>query len=198
MPSIIPWRTSTPSDGTSQLPRLHRVPLADKDPEDDVTLFMATKDPKNPVTHIRQIKTPNTSSAPSYPRSPPLQFRSRGDVESETSPTRDLRASDGAESDFEKPTSQPQSNLKDYSESSLLSSPITFLYIRYKHNRSRHHRYRRRHFQRRGHRCRRFQCRGYRRCCFQRHGYRHHRFRTQCGHVRSRPVSGPYVVDHVY
>lgn len=163
MPSIIPWRTSSPScAGTPLAPKLHRVPLPDKDPEDDIILFMATKDPTTPAMHIRQIKTSNPSKPPpvlksclkkrdpspssssttsssassasssSYPRSPPPQFRSREDVsiysESETSPTRlkgyrgrHLRSSDGAESDFEKSTSQmrhPRSNLKNSGKSS--------------------------------------------------------------------------------
>ena len=158
MPSIIPWRTSPPScAGTPLAPKLHRVPLPDKDPEDDIILFMATKDPKTPAMHIRQIKTSNPSKPPpvlksclkkrdpspssssttsssasssSYPRSPPPQFRSREDVsiysESETSPTRlkgyrgrHHRSSDGAESDFERSTSQmrhSRSNLKNSSE----------------------------------------------------------------------------------
>lgn len=158
MPSIIPWRTSPPScAGTPQAPKLHRVPLPNKDPEDDIILFMATKDPTTPAMHVRQIKTSNPSKPPpvlksclkkrdpspssssttsssassasssSYPRSPLPQFRSREDVsiysESETSPTRlkghrgrHLRSSDGAESDFERSTSQmrhPRSNLKN-------------------------------------------------------------------------------------
>jgi len=156
MPSIIPWRTSPPScAGTPLAPKLHRVPLPDKDPEDDIILFMATKDPTTPAMHIRQIKTSNPSKPPpvlksclkkrdpspssssttsssasssSYPRSPPPQFRSREDVsiysESETSPTRlkgyrgrHLRATDGAETDYEKSTSRhPRSNLKNSSE----------------------------------------------------------------------------------
>ena len=111
MPSIIPWRTSPPScAGTPQAPKLHRVPLPNKDPEDDIILFMATKDPATPAMHIRKIKTSNPSKPPpvlksclkkrdpspssssttsssassasssSYPRSPPPQFRSREDV----------------------------------------------------------------------------------------------------------------------
>lgn len=108
MPSIIPWRTSPSScAGTPLAPKLHRVPLPDKDPEDDIILFMATKDPTTPAMHIRQIKTSNPSKPPpvlksclkkrdpspssssttsssasssSYPRSPPPQFRSREDV----------------------------------------------------------------------------------------------------------------------
>jgi hypothetical protein len=108
MPSIIPWRTSPPScAGTPQAPKLHRVPLPNKDPEDDIILFMATKNPATPAMHIRQIKTSNPSKPPpvlksclkkrdpspssssttsssasssSYPRSPPPQFRSREDV----------------------------------------------------------------------------------------------------------------------
>ena len=111
MPSIIPWRTSPPScAGTPLAPKLHRVPLPDKDPEDDIILFMATKDPTTPAMHVRQIKTSNPSKPPpvlksclkkrdpspssssttsssassasssSYPRSPPPQFRSREDV----------------------------------------------------------------------------------------------------------------------
>ena len=108
MPSIIPWRTSPPScAGTPLAPKLHRVPLPDKDPEDDIILFMATKDPTTPAMRIRQIKTSNPSKPPpvlksclkkrdpspssssttsssasssSYPRSPLPQFRSREDV----------------------------------------------------------------------------------------------------------------------
>ena len=111
MPSLIPWRTSPPScAGTPLAPKLHRVPLPDKDPEDDIILFMATKDPAAPAMHIRKIKTSNPSKPPpvlksclkkrdpspssssttsssassasssSYPRSPPPQFRSREDV----------------------------------------------------------------------------------------------------------------------
>ena len=111
MPSIIPWRTSPPSyAGTPQAPKLHRVPLPNKDPEDDIILFMATKNPTTPAMHIHQIKTSNPSKPPpvlksclkkrdpspssssttsssassasssSYPRSPPPQFRSREDV----------------------------------------------------------------------------------------------------------------------
>lgn len=111
MPSIIPWRTSPPScAGTPQAPKLHRVPLPNKDPEDDIILFRATKDPATPAMPVRQIKTSNPSKPPpvlksclkkrdpspssssttsssassassaSYPRSPPPQFRSREDV----------------------------------------------------------------------------------------------------------------------
>lgn len=111
MPSIIPWRTSPPScAGTPLAPKLHRVPLPNKDPEDDIILFMATKDPTTPAMRVRQIKTSNPSKPPpvlksclkkrdpspssssttsssassasssSYPRSPPPQFRSREDV----------------------------------------------------------------------------------------------------------------------
>ena len=168
MPSIIPWRTSPPScAGTPLAPKLHRVPLPDKDPEDDIILFMATKDPTTPAMHIRQRKTSSPSKPPpvlksclkkrdpspsssstssssasssSYPRSPPPQFRSREDVsiysESETSPTRlkgyrgrHLRATDGAETDYEKSASQtrhPRSNLKNSSEFPHVMSLFTF------------------------------------------------------------------------
>ena len=111
MPSIIPWRTSVLScAGTPQAPKLNRVPLPNKDPEDDMILSMATKNPATPAMHVRQIKTSNPSKPPpvlksclkkrdpspssssttsssassasssSYPRSPPPQFRSREDV----------------------------------------------------------------------------------------------------------------------
>ena len=141
MPSIIPWR-SPPSSrpGTPLAPRLHR----DEDPEDDIILFMATKD-----MHIGQIKPSKPPPAPKSclkKRDPPSSTRATvsfasssnprledisiyADSESETSLKRyrgrDLRASGGAES---------ESNLKTYSESSLLSSPKTFLPIPWRLN----------------------------------------------------------------